>query len=108
MKTAFPHIRPSSLGLRLNVTTSSVSYTLPLAADGTNPRYLRLQTEIGPSGISSCCYVNVGQAAVTAQNGNLLVSSNEAVIIQSRGMGYISVFHPSQTCNLSVTPLEDC
>lgn len=108
MLTAFPHIRVTQLGSRLNVTTSSVAYTLPLTADSTNPRFCRLITETTSAGVASFCYVNVGNSSVTAQAGNLLISSNESTIIQTRGMTNIAVFAPSVTCNLNVTPLEDC
>lgn len=108
MQTAFPHVRATKLGSRINVTTSSVSYTLPFSADGTLPRFCRLIVEPTAAGASSYCYVNVGDSAVTAQAGNICITSTESLILQTRGMGYIAVFNPATTANLSLTPLEDC
>ncbi len=108
MQTAFSHVRVTGLGSRINVIGSSSAYTLPLAADGTAPRYHRLIVEPTGAGASSYCYVNVGDSAVTASATGLCVTSTEAVILQTRGMSKIAVFHPATTANLSITPLEDC
>jgi hypothetical protein len=105
----FQYIRPHSLGSRINVTTSSVSYTLPLMDDGTFPRFCRIMVEPNATGNGAFAYVNFGTTgAVTAQAGNILVTSNEQLIIQTRGYQYMAVFHPSTTANLGLLPLENC
>ena len=107
MTTSFPHLRPSTQGVLFNVTTSSGATTLPLLDDGTFPRYCRLMTQPLAAGTTTFCFVNIGVAAVTASTTGLLVTSNEQVILATRGYSYLSAIHPSTTCNLSITPLSD-
>lgn len=107
-KTSFGHMRVTQAGVHVTVTTTTAPYTLPLAADGTNPRFIRCMTEPTAAGVSTCAYINVGQLGVTAASTNVLVTSNEQVILHTRGMAYFAVLAPSATCNISVVPLEDC
>ena len=102
----FSFLRVTGLGARLNVTTSSAAYTLPVDNNGNSPRFHRLITEPTSSGSGAFCYVNIGGTSVTAQAGNICVTSNEQVILHTRGMTNIAVFHPSTTANVSIVPLE--
>lgn len=107
MQSPFPHVRVTGLGLRVNATSTSAPFTLPLAGDGGFPRYCRLMAEPSSGGTAAFAYIQVGGAAVTAQSGNLLITSHESQIIQTRGMTNIAVYNPTTTAFINVIPLED-
>ena len=103
----FDRFRANGLGLRVNVTTSSQNLTLPFGNDSTFPRFCRFMVEPQSTGNGSFCYINLGDQNTTCQAGNVLVTSNEQVIMQTRGMTHVAAFHPLSTCFLNVLPLED-
>lgn len=108
MLTPFPRYRVLAPGVDINCTTTTAATTLPMSLNGTSPQYHRLMTRPSAAGVTTFCYVNVGAIAVTVGVTGLLVTSNEQVILQTRGCTTIAVLVPAQTCNLSVVPLEDC
>lgn len=108
-RSAFPHIRVTSSGLRLTTISSfQASVTLPLADDGAFPRYIRLMAEPSTASLTGYAYVKVGNDPLTASTTDILVTGNEALILQTRGMSRISVIGSSTTVYINCIPLEDC
>ncbi len=96
-------IRVTQTGTTVGATISASSGTqLPQAADGTEPRFVRVLAETGTA------YIKFGTgSSVAASLNDALVSASFPTVFSVRGMSYFSVIARTGTVEVNVLTLDN-
>lgn len=94
----------------LAYSTSGTPVTLTLGDDGTGARHIRLMAEPYTTSHSFAYFKMNGSAlgtALTVTNQDAMVTSNQDVVVETRGFTYINVLAPNTTVYINMVPLEN-
>lgn len=95
-------LRITKPGINIVAVTTSAARTLPLNEAGETPRVIKIQAE------TSFAFVKLGSdAALSATLNDILVTPNEALYLNTRGMANIAAITRAATTQISVVPVED-
>lgn len=94
-------ITVSATGTTVTTGAASASATIPNAADGNKPRYIRVAATVES-------YVKLGAAGVTATNQDIMVQPADAVVLHvPLGVTNIAYIQGTSTGKVNITPLEN-
>lgn len=103
--------RITQTGVRIKAaSTSGTPITLQFGDDGTGARHMRLMAEPFTATHSFAYFKMNGSAlgtALTVTNADAMVTSNQDVILETRGFTYINVLSPLLTMFINLVPLEN-
>jgi hypothetical protein len=97
----FSYISVAAVGTQVTTGAASAATAIPTNSNGTKPKFVRLQA-LGN------CYVKPGLAAAVATVNDILLSPNEAVILNVVGCSHIAAIQNAAAEKFNITPLEDC
>lgn len=96
----FDYLNVQATGIQVTTGAASAQTALPNNSNGTKPKFVRLQALAN-------CYVRAGQTGVVATVNDLLLSPNEAVILNVTGCGFIAAIQETAAAKFNITPLDD-
>jgi hypothetical protein len=96
----FSVLQVSAVGVQVTTGAASAQTAIPVAGGGVTPKFVRLQALAN-------CYVRCGVVGVVATVNDLLLSPNEAVILNVRGCSTIASIQETAAAKFNITPLDD-
>jgi hypothetical protein len=87
-------------GAVIAFTGTTASVAIPTDSSGAAPKYVRLAA-------TAACYVQLGDASVTAVAGGVLVQPADSIILKTSRLTYVSAIQVTTGGTLQISPLED-
>lgn len=94
-------INVTQVGVNLAAGATTASAALPVNSAGQKPNFIRVQA-------TGFAHVRIGGAGVTAVVADMLVTPNEAVILNVKGPAFtnFATIQDTTACVVNVVPLE--
>ena len=86
-------------GSQVTTGASSATAAIPNAADGNRARFLRLQS-------TGNAYVRPGTSGTVCTANDILLSPNEALLMNVQGFTHIAYLQESAAAKINITPIE--
>lgn len=93
-------IKIGATGTQVTTGGASTRTAIPNDSNGTLARWVRVQALAN-------CYVKPGDGTVTATVNDMLLSPNEAVILDVRGCSNIASIQETAAAKYNITPLDN-
>ena len=89
----------NATGTQVTSGAASAVVAIPNAADGNRARFLRLQS-------TGNAYVRPGTSGTTCTVNDILLSPNEALLLNVQGFTHIAHLQETAAAKINLTPLE--
>ena len=89
-----------AVGVTVTTGAASAQQTIPNAANGSCPYYIRIAA-------TTESYIQMGQVGVTATTNSMLVQPADSVIVAVGGATTIAHIQGATVGKVNITPLED-
>lgn len=93
-------IKFGSTGTQVTTSGTTARTVIPNDSNGTVARWVRVQALAN-------CYIKPGDSTVTATVNDMLLSPNEAVLLDVRGCSNIAGIQETAAAKFNITPLDN-